>query len=232
MTTIEHDAARIYETLRGGGLALVPLDVGYGLVAMEEPAVARIYELKGRPLSKPCVTVANARILDAVALPIDGEIRDWIDQMTRVSPLAVVAHLDPASRLLGSLPPYVRTQATHDGTIALFHSAGAVVQRLAELALADGRLVVGSSANLSGTGNHIALAEVPSSIRSAVDLVIDHGPARYGEEARGATTILSLTTGTFQRKGVSFAMIERAWLARFPHNPVVRAPVPEAPAAG
>ena len=33
---------------------LLPTDVGYGLVAMQDSAVEQIYQLKGRPLSKPC----------------------------------------------------------------------------------------------------------------------------------------------------------------------------------
>ena len=218
MNNVEDDAARTYEVLLHGGLVLVPLDVGYGLVAIQEQAVQQIYELKGRPLTKPCVTVATAAIRDDVALPIDAEVLAWIDEVVRMTPLAVVASLDPESPLLASMSPYVRAQATQSGTIALFHNAGPLVQRLAELALADGRLVVGSSANLSGTGNSIALAEVPGAMRRAADLVIDHGPVWYGEEARLATTILNLTTGTFQRKGVNFRLIQRAWSARFPQH--------------
>jgi tRNA A37 threonylcarbamoyladenosine synthetase subunit TsaC/SUA5/YrdC len=214
MTNHEEDAARTYETLIAGGLALVPTDVGYGLVAIEEHAVQRIYELKGRPLTKPCVTVANARILEDVCLPIDADVRDWIDQVTRMTPLAVVAKLDPASRLLASMSPYVHTQATQNGTIATFHNAGPIVQRVAELAFADGRLVVGSSANLAGTGNNDRMSDVPLSMRRTADLVIDRGPVWYGNDQRLATTILDLTSGTFHRKGVNFALIERAWIAR------------------
>jgi hypothetical protein len=151
-------------------------------------------------------------------LPFDADVRGWIDQVTRLTPLAVVARLDPASRLLASMSPYVQTQATQNGTIATFHNAGLIVQRVAELALADGLLVVGSSANLSGTGNNDRMSDVPLSMRGGADLVIDRGPVWYGNEQRLATTILDLTTGTFQRKGVNFALIERAWTARVQHQ--------------
>ena len=214
MRSIEADAVRTYECLRAGGLALVPTDVGYGLVAMEACAVERIYDLKDRPLAKPCVTVANARILDDVVLPIAHEVRAWIDQVTRVTPLAIVAAIDPASRLLASMTPYVQTQATQRGTIATFHNAGPVVQAVAELARADGRLVVGSSANTSGTGNNASLADVPDAMRRGVDLVVDRGPVWYGTESRLATTILDLATGTFQRRGINYELIARSWAAR------------------
>ena len=63
MQQVDVDVQQIYVTLCAGGLALVPTDVGYGLVALEEEAVRKIYELKGRPAAKPCVTVGNAEIL-------------------------------------------------------------------------------------------------------------------------------------------------------------------------
>jgi tRNA A37 threonylcarbamoyladenosine synthetase subunit TsaC/SUA5/YrdC len=214
MRTTEQDAAQIYAALSAGGLALVPTDVGYGLVAMESSAVQRIYELKGRPLAKPCVTVADRRIFDEVSEPIDADVRAWIDSVTRRTPLAVVTRLAPASRLLASMSDYVRSQATQSGTIATFHNAGPIVSAVAALAYQDGRVVVGSSANTSGTGNNPSLRDVPDEMRRGVDLVVDHGPAWYGTDAREATTILDLTTGRFQRKGVNFALIERSWRAR------------------
>jgi tRNA A37 threonylcarbamoyladenosine synthetase subunit TsaC/SUA5/YrdC len=213
MDTTEQDAALVYASLIAGGLALVPTDVGYGLLAMESSAVRRIYELKGRPLAKPCVTVADRWIFDEVSAPIDAEIRAWIDSVTRRTPLAVVTRLAPASRLLGSMSDYVRSQATQGGTIATFHNAGLIVSAVAELAYQDGRVVVGSSANTSGTGNNPSLRDVPEAMRRGVDLVVD-GRVWYGTDAREATTILDLTTGRFQRKGVNFALIERSWRAR------------------
>jgi tRNA A37 threonylcarbamoyladenosine synthetase subunit TsaC/SUA5/YrdC len=211
MDTLGRDAGLVYVTLLAGGLVLLPTDVGYGLVAMEEDAVRRLYELKGRPLTKPCITVANAAIFDDLVQPVGVGIRSWLADVTTRAPLAVVAELDPQSYLLASMSPYVRAQATQNGTIATFHSAGRLVQRVASLALEDGRLIVGSSANLSGTGNNYAFDEVPETVRRAADLALDRGPAWYANEEKLATTILDLRSGKFQRKGVEFARIERSW---------------------
>ncbi len=213
MTQLETDASLVYATLQAGGLALVPTDVGYGLVAMEEPAVRRIYALKGRPASKPCVTVANAAIVAQVAQPIDGATLEWLAEVTRLSPLAIVARL-ARSALIDAMSPYVRGQATTEETIALFYSAGRLVERVAELALADGKLVLGSSANLSGTGNNYSFAEVPDVMRDGADLALDRGPVWYVNEQRLATTILDLTSGRFLRKGIQYARIAESWLGR------------------
>jgi tRNA A37 threonylcarbamoyladenosine synthetase subunit TsaC/SUA5/YrdC len=210
MTPMENDAHRVYATLQAGGLALIPTDVGYGLVAMEPNAVRRIYELKGRPTTKPCVTVASFDILTRVAQPLSDAAREWLADITRLTPLAIVARLAP-SPLVDELPEYVRNQATHDGTIALFFRAGRLLERLAELALADGRLVLGSSANLSGTGNNYTFDSVPETMRASADLALDRGAAWFRNDQQLASTILDLTSGTFIRKGINYVRITEAW---------------------
>ena len=212
MQQVDVDVQQIYVTLCAGGLALVPTDVGYGLVALEEEAVRKIYELKGRPAAKPCVTVGNAEILARVA-EVPADTREWIEETARLTPLAIVARLVD-NPLVAAMSPYVLGQATHAGTIALFFSAGRILERLAERALADGRVVMGSSANLSGTGNNYTLEDVPASMRDGADLVVDRGPAWYRNDRHLASTILDLTTGRFIREGVNYERIAAAWAAR------------------
>lgn len=208
---LSEDCENVYAVLARGGLALVPTDIGYGLVACSESAVARIYELKGRPSEKPCVTVATRAVLRDVALLQDERLRGWIERTSATTPLAVINRVRPQSALLQNLAPGVLSQATSNGTIATFHNAGALLTRLAERALLDGRLVVGSSANVSRTGNNYRLEEVPESIRSRVDLTLDRGPARYENPGRLATTIIDLTTYRFHRKGINHDFIAAAW---------------------
>jgi tRNA A37 threonylcarbamoyladenosine synthetase subunit TsaC/SUA5/YrdC len=208
MTT---DAQRAYEILCDGGVVLLPTDVGYGLVACCDDAVARIYELKGRPQAKPCVTVATAAILADVASLPNERLRHWIHEIARQTPIAVINRVHPESVLLDQLTPFMRGQATTNGTIATFMNAGKLVSAIAELALADDRLVVGSSANLAFAGNNYRLEDVPRSIREHVDLVIPGGRARYHNADRLATTILDLTASSFLRVGIQHALIAASW---------------------
>lgn len=204
------DARSAYEALCDGGVVLLPTDVGFGLVATTDDAVARIYELKGRPQSKACVTVGTAEILDDVAL-LTSRDRAWILDVASRSPLAVVNPTRRDSRLLRRVSPFMRGQATTNGTIATFMNAGRLVTAIAELAFADGRLLVGSSANVAFTGNNYALEDVPASIRDRVELVIPGARARYHNDARLATTILDVSSGEFVRVGIDHATIATAW---------------------
>ena len=205
------DSRRVYSLLLDGGVALLPTNIGYGLVAMKPRAVQRIYELEGRPASKPCVTVATWPIFDDVSLPLAPPLRAWVAHTLLESPLAIVTRLNPDSRLLRSFDPDVLAQSTQDGTIATFHGAGDLIRAIALLAYDDGKLIVGSSANTSGTGNNYAFDDVPESIKSNVDLTLDHGMARFANPERLATTLLDLTRNRFQRRGIDFEKIERSW---------------------
>jgi tRNA A37 threonylcarbamoyladenosine synthetase subunit TsaC/SUA5/YrdC len=209
--TLDWDVQKVYATLRDGGLALVPTDTGYGLVAIGEQAVRRIHALKGPPATKPCVTVATPAITERVAAPLPRSIVDWIEAITYTSPLVIVTKLADISGLRASQSAFVREQTTSGGTIALLYSAGPLLERIAELARVDGMLVVGSSANLSGTGNNYRLDDVPDSMIDDADLVLDRGPTRFQSSERLAATILDLTTGQFIRSGIDFAHIAQSW---------------------
>ncbi len=211
---LEDDAREVYLRLLRGELVLALTETGYGLVAMAPDAVERIYRLKGRPREKPCVTVATMPILDDVARDVAPRDRAWISAASSRWPIAVVARTNPASRLLAAMPKAVCAQCTKDDTVALFFGVGPLLARVAELAFADGRLVVGSSANLAGTGNNGSLSEVPRAMRDGVDFELDRGAARFANERRLASSLLDLSRGRFLREGVCFPEIAASWERR------------------
>lgn len=209
--SLEQEVTQVYAVLAAGGVAVVPTAAGYGLLAMEAAGVERIYALKGRPSTKPCVTVAPWPVFDDVAAPLAEADRRWIAATTRWTPLAVVARLRPASRLIRATDPAVLAQCTRDGTIATFFEAGELVTRVALHAYARGRLVVGSSGNRSGAGNAYTLDEVPA--RFEADHVVDCGRIPMPGGERLATTMLDLETGRFLREGLHFGRIAASWAA-------------------
>jgi tRNA A37 threonylcarbamoyladenosine synthetase subunit TsaC/SUA5/YrdC len=213
LPVLERDAVSVLQVIQRGGVALVQTQTGYGLVAMRSEGVKRIYELKGRPSEKPCVTVGTMEILDQVTTGIDPATRAWLAVATAAWPLAVIASLRRESHLLASFEPFVAAQCTKVDTIATFFGVGALISKVASLAQSQGQLVVGSSANLAGTGNNYRLEDVPRSMRSGVDLELDYGPARFTSGDKLASTILDLTKETFQRKGVHFDEIAQSWKA-------------------
>lgn len=208
---IEADAQRMYSLLAGGGLALARTNTGYGLVAMRSSAVQRIYDLKGRSAQKPCVTVGTMAILDDVGTDIAPETRAWLARAVARWPMAVIARTNRHSKLIASFEPFVASQCTKADTIATFFGVGDLISRTAAIAYEHGQLIVGSSANLAGTGNNYTIEEVPRSIRDAVDLELDYGQAPFVSDRKLASTILDLTREEFQREGVAFAEVQRSW---------------------
>lgn len=210
-TNVEADARRMYTLLADGGLALARTNTGYGLVAMKSDAVRRIYELKGRSAQKPCVTVGTMSILDDVATNIEPATRGWLARAVARWPMAVIAKINRRSGLLSGWEPFVSSQCTKGDTIATFFGVGDLIAGTATIAHGHQQLIVGSSANLAGTGNNYTLDSVPDSIRRGVDLEFDYGVAPFTTDRKLASTILDLTLGSFQREGVAFAEVEASW---------------------
>ena len=49
--------------IRGGGLTLLKANIGYGLIGHTERSIRRMYEVKGRPLTNPCITIGSIDVL-------------------------------------------------------------------------------------------------------------------------------------------------------------------------
>jgi tRNA A37 threonylcarbamoyladenosine synthetase subunit TsaC/SUA5/YrdC len=45
---IERDVRRMLDTLHAGGLAIIPLDVAYGIVGCKETAIRKLFAAKNR----------------------------------------------------------------------------------------------------------------------------------------------------------------------------------------
>lgn len=161
--TGEH-ARELEACLAGDGVALVPTDTVYGLACnpASEVAVARVYELKGRPPRKPSAVMFFG--LD--------------------SALAALPELGPRARaaLEALLPGQVTLLLPNPrGRFPLACLGGALGLRvpafsgsLAPLARVHGAALQ-SSANLSGGADPRRLADVPGELREGVDLVLDGG---------------------------------------------------------
>ncbi len=202
-----------YAVMARGGLILVKLDIGYGFVGCSEEAIRRMYELKGRPASNPCVVPGNMAILQQLCPGIDARTLDWIGEQMRWTTLSVIGDLNEDSTLWQSLPPFVRNQSSHERSVAVFLRPGTFLEALVERAFDDGRLLAGSSGNLSGQGNCYRPEDLAESIIEGVDLFINHGVARYENPQRMATTMIDLRTLEIKRRGINCAKLESS-LAR------------------
>ena len=204
----QNELDRAYAVLRRSGLILIKLDIGYGLVGRSDESIRRIYKLKGRSETNPCVVPGNMIVLRNLCPSVEPKLAEWIRAQVEWTPLSLIAGLDVENPLWLSLPDFTRHYCSRDGTVAVFLGAGDFMEALVERALADGQLLAGSSANLSGCGNCYRPEELPRSLIEGVDLFINHGVARYENPKRLATTMIDLRKLQITRRGANHVRLE------------------------
>lgn len=170
----DDDIAKANTILSKGGLVALPTETVYGLAAnaLDDKAVAKIYEAKGRPSFNPLIVHVS-----------DGEsARDyaWFNE--------------PASKLADALWPGPLTLVLprlDDCPLSLLVSAGldtvalrAPNHPLAEAVLTSSALPLAApSANKSGSISPTTAEHVKTSLGDAVDMILDGGPATVGLES-------------------------------------------------
>ena len=208
------EVEKAYNVIKDGGLALIKGDIGYGLIGHSEESIRKMYEIKGRPASNPCITVGSPEVLADVAKLKDPRLMDWMIDISQHTTLAVVNEINPDSKLLAGLSEYVLSQCTKDGTIASFLHTGEFIEEMVKLGLKEDFLLVASSGNVSSHGNNYRFEDVQPEIVNGVYYYLDLGVAKYANDAKLATTIVNLTNFTYKRQGVNHDLIH-ASLTKF-----------------
>jgi L-threonylcarbamoyladenylate synthase len=146
------------EVIAAGGVVVFPADTVYGLACDPESAaaVARLYELKGRPPAKPAAVMFFDR--DAALAEAGPRTRALLERLLPGRLTALLPNPDGRFPLACGPDP---------------HTLGIRVPDLP--ALAGSPPVLQSSANLAGGPDARRLDEVPRAIRDAADLVVDGG---------------------------------------------------------
>jgi L-threonylcarbamoyladenylate synthase len=170
---------QILTFLHAGGVIAFPTDTAYGLGAdpFNEGAVRRIFEIKGRPETKPILVLVNSmEMANRVATLSDRATalakRFWPGPLTMILP----AH--------ESVPSAV-TAGT--GTVGVRWADAPLAYRL--IAGFQGPITA-TSANLAGMPSAVTVAEVREQLGESIDLIIDGGTL----PERGGSTLLDLTT--------------------------------------
>lgn len=202
------DAARVYEVLKGGGIAVIPSHVGYLVLACDPDAVWRIFEAKHRKPEK-LNAMCGCREMHAALHDLPDERRAIVSAIVDEYdlPLGTVAKARLDHPALAGLRKDVLDQTTHEGTIAMLLNAGPLMDRVARLAFADDRLAIGSSANVSLKGVKFRAGDIEPDITDAADIVIDYGLMRWNRYNR-SSTMLNVGDMTVVRYGSCFDLID------------------------
>ncbi len=209
---IEGDAARAFAVLRRGGIAILPMDVGYSLIGGSEAALARIFETKGRAADKLNAMVGDGAIHEAIH-KVDQRAHDVVQALTVDAdlPLGVIAPCDPSHPLLNVIS---LDGSNKDGTIALLMNAGAFHGAISRLSLAAGHPLFGSSANRSLQGTKFRVEDMEPEITAIADIIIDYGLRKYHPYG-ASSTLLDVMDMTVVRKGACFELIVDVLRRRF-----------------
>lgn len=172
------DNAILVQTLVDGGVAVMPTDTIYGMVAraQSESAVNRVYEIRKRAPEKPCIIlIGNTLELEKFSVALSKEQKNklkeyWIDSLKsdgtkELRPTSII--LDCANDKFAYL---------HRGTKTLaFRMPN--LQDLRELLLKTGPLIA-PSANVEKFPESENIEDAKKYFGSLVDLYIDGGECR------------------------------------------------------
>ncbi len=171
------DAARC---LQQGGLVLFPTETFYGLgcLARRADAVARVYQVKQRPVQRPLPLLAGSPDQLAPLARLDAAPPGLLDFFWP-GPLTVALPLLPDAA--ASLSPALVASLSREGLVAARvspHPAAAALARLA------GGVLTSSSANLSGRDAVRRIDDLDPRLLDALDgphdVILDAPPAPAG----------------------------------------------------
>ena len=199
---IREDLEQAAALLRNGGLVGVPTETVYGLAGngLDEAAVRRIYEVKGRPEVKPlALMVSGAEEMERYCEDVPQAAKALAERVWP-GPLSIVlkARTDV-------VPEIVRAGGE---TVSLRCPDHAMTLQALKLA---GIPFAAPSANPSGSPSPKTADEVLSYFNGQIDAVIDGGPCGLGRES----TILDMSRVPYRilRQGALAAEEIRAALA-------------------
>lgn len=176
LTSAELTAAA--ELLRAGRLVAFPTETVYGLGAnaLDESAVRRIFEAKGRPLSSPLIVhVDSVETARSMASEWSG-VADALAQRFWPGPLTIVVPKRPhvPDLVTAGLPSVALRMPAHPLALSLLRQAGIPL--------------AAPSANRFTELSPTTAEHVRQSLGDRVDLIVDGGPCDVGIES----TVISL----------------------------------------
>lgn len=214
--TVRADVAQVLDAIERGGVAIVPLDVAYGIIGQTAEGIRRIFAAKNRSYEKPSGLFGSAQLSRALH-DLPDETRAMIDAIVDEEglPFSVVAPYDPDHAFLRATDPFVLQSSTKNGTLDMLLNAGQVHDEIARQSIERGRPVFGSSANTSLQGSKYRLEDIEAPVREAASIALDYGCARYANDLGRSSTIIDFRDFTVIRVGVCFDRLEDAFARRF-----------------
>ena len=194
---MEQITKKVYDVISKGGVALIKLNVAYALIGHTCEAVHHIFELKRRPPERKGVMLGNPNLFKELSISL---YHKRVEGFTY--PVGLVTKINHASKYASQIPD----EAKHNERVAIFVNMGELGYRVSNYAFTKGKLIFGSSANISNAGNHYSFDEVEDEIRKNVDFAVDLGQTEFQElrpDGKGySSTMIDLENDLLLRRGL------------------------------
>ena len=161
------------ETIKRGGLVLFPTETVYGLGAngLEEKAIKKIYEAKGRKPDNPLILhISKFEMLSQIAKEIN-EIEEKLIKEFWPGPFTIIL---PKTDIVPSI--------VSGGleTVGIRMPSGEIAQKLIDYAEVP---IAAPSANISGRPSGTKIEDIYDELKDKVDYIIDGGETEIGLES-------------------------------------------------
>lgn len=204
---IRDDAARAFAVLRDGGIAILPMSVGYSAIGGSAAALQRIFETKQRTDSKLNAMLGDMELHRElhVLAPKGWDVARAIVEDYDL-PLGAIAPARMDHPILRNMEAAALDRSSHGGTVLMLLNAGPFHGEICRLSREAQHPLFGSSANLSLSGTKFRVEDIEPELLAIADIVIDHGLRTY-HLYQGSSTLLNLETFEVVRYGACFELI-------------------------
>ncbi|KAI8628001.1 hypothetical protein F5Y19DRAFT_439176 [Xylariaceae sp. FL1651] len=187
---VKRDALEAFKVLKAGGVIIIPTDVGYGLMSSSNEGIERTFIAKQRKPGHALgvigtyLTHTQLNILPPEKFEMIRVVTQDMSQL-----LNVVAPLRKDHPRLAGLTPATLARFTKGETLGINIGESPFLRELGRLNDEDGQLMIGSSANITGTGQKLRVEDIEPAVMAAADLVVDYGLQRYHRYQRSGTIL-------------------------------------------
>ncbi|MBM3504994.1 MAG: hypothetical protein FJX65_14110 [Alphaproteobacteria bacterium] len=202
---VKTQATQAVDVIAKGGVAIIPLDVAYGIVSNAREGIARIFSAKQRSYAKPSGMFSNYDLLKEIQI-IEPEKHAIIKAVIHDHnlPFSTVAPFRADHPIFKNLDPWVLQTSSKVGTLDMLLNAGAFHNAMTKLGMARGLPIFGSSANTSLSGSKYTLDSIEKPVRDAADILVDGGLCKYHNPEGRSSTIIDFRTFKTVRVGVVY----------------------------
>ncbi|KAF2964377.1 hypothetical protein GQX73_g9195 [Xylaria multiplex] len=190
LPNVKRDAKEAFEVLKAGGVIIIPTDLGYGLMASSNESIERAFNAKERVHGHTLGVIGSFRAFKELCI-LPPEKIEMIRVLTQEmdQTLNTVAPFKKDHPWLAYLTPESRFRVTKGETLGMNIGESPFLRELGHLNDEAGQVMIGSSANITGTGQKLRVEDIEPKIFAAADLVVDYGLQRYHRYQRSGTII-------------------------------------------